>query len=268
MSSQNNIKMGFRLDKRWVSRSFGKAALNYDELAVLQRKIGNKLLSELDNISLDSLTILDVGAGTGFLMNKLIERNATVLALDIAPEMLTLARKASFNAGNYICGDAELLPVKDATIDIVFSNFALQWCTNIDAVFTGFKRVLKPGGLILFSSFGPKTLQELRAAWEQIDDYSHVNSFLSKSNLNLGMISAGLSGGTIQSELLTICYPSVLDLMRELKGIGANNMTENRPRSLMGKNKFNRMTAAYEKLMSDKSVYTSFEILLGKAYAG
>jgi malonyl-CoA O-methyltransferase len=148
----------FNIDKRRVRRAFNRAAAAYDRAAILQREVGTRLLERLDYIRLQPQTIADIGAGTGYLSKALAQRykRARVIALDLAPNMLGAARRHSpvlarlLNRQSFVCGDAERLPFADRSTDLVFSNLTLQWCSNLEAVFTEFCRILKPGGLLIF----------------------------------------------------------------------------------------------------------------------
>ncbi len=256
-----------QLDKKWLRHAFDNAALDYDGIVSLQKKIGHELLGLLPPKSKDSLTILDVGCGTGFCIGELAKShlNARFIGLDIAMGMLRQTRCHVKTRVNFICGDAEALPLRGNSVDLIVSNLVLQWCPNLEGVFSGFRRILKPGGVLLFSLFGDRTLNELRDAWSRVDEFSHVNHFHKSDPLKQLMLDAGLVESVVDSQIHWVQYPSVLDLMRELKGIGAHNVTLGRRRGLIGKGRFNRMVAAYEAAMPTNEIHATYEVLFGTA---
>jgi malonyl-CoA O-methyltransferase len=257
-----------QIDKRWVGRSFAAAAAHYDGVAGLQRAVGAQLLSRLP-ADASPAWALDVGTGTGWCAAALVQRYpaARVLALDIAEPMLRAARQRVGVAPgrHYLGGDAEALPLADGSVDLVVSNLAVQWCADLAQAFREFRRVLKPGGLVLLSTFGPGTLVELRRAWAVVDGYSHVNSFADAAAVAGTFREAGFSGAEVESETRRLVYPDVHGLMRELKGLGAHNVTAGRPRHLMGKRRLQRMIAAYP-AQEQGEVRASFEMMYGRAW--
>jgi len=249
-----------------VRTSFGRAALAYDGFAMLQRRIGDALFNSLEMQSLKvGPTLLDLGAGTGYCSRRLVGLSDSVIALDIAPAMLILSNGSSNLNIFHVCGDAELIPLADRCVDVVFSNLAIQWCMDLDQLFGEIFRVLSPGGILVFSSFGPDTLNELKAAWTKVDNYSHVNNFYPPAAISRSMQRTGLTGSILEQEALSISYDSVLHLMRELKAIGAHNVTHGRPRGLIGKQKIARMIAGYEYLMPGEQIIATFDVLYGRA---
>ncbi len=254
-----------QMDKRQIGASFGRAAERYDTAAALQRRIGDRLLERLPKSGDEPFTILEVGAGTGFCTARLAAIGARVIALDLAEPMLRQLRRTVSTPVLSLCGDAESLPLRGNSVDMIFSNLTLQWCLDLDVLFSGFQRVLKPGGSVLYSSFGSDTLKELRSAWAQVDDASHVNLFFDQTTVQRAMHRARLSEPAVESELLQVRYSSVLQLMRELKGLGAHNVTLGRPRGLTGRNKLQRVVGAYERMMPRGIVAATFEVLYGMA---
>lgn len=258
----------FRPDKRWVGRSFGAAAQGYDGVAALQRNVGSVLLSRWpEHIGAPGM-ILDVGTGTGHFAAELRARHsgACLIALDIAEGMLRAAReRLGAAAVRWVCGDAEALPLADGTVDLVFSNLAIQWCASPDVVFREFRRVLRPGGVLLFSTFGPGTLAELRQAWAAVDGYTHVNRFAGVDELGVALRAAGFAEVVLDTRTQCLPYRDVPELMRELKGLGAHNVTAGRPRHLTGKAALRKMISAYPAEMSGGGIRASFETILGGA---
>jgi malonyl-CoA O-methyltransferase len=257
-------------DKRLARRSFGQAALSYDKAAVLQQEVAQRLLQRLELMKIAPQRILDLGCGTGRSIPGLMAhyRRAEVVALDIALPMLARARTRGrwLRKPRLVCGDAERLPFADGSFDLVFSNLMLQWCVDIEATFGELQRVLRPGGLLLFTSFGPDTLHELRSSWASVDGYSHVNAFLDMHDVGDALVRTQFSDPVMDIERLTVTYPDVWQLMRELKQIGAHNVTAGRPRGLTGKSHMQRLVEAYERFRREGVLPASYEIVNGHAW--
>lgn len=259
-----------RLDKRAVRASFNRAAAGYDAAAVLQREVGDRLLERLDWIRFEPRSILELGCGTGHCTRALEKRyrKARLVALDLAEAMLMRARRGGgwLHKTRYLCGDAEHLPLADASIDLLFSNLTLQWCNDLAATFREFQRVLRPGGVVLFSTFGPDTLRELRAAWAEVDGRSHVNRFLDMHDVGDALLRAGLGDPVMDVDRLCVDYRQVRDLMRDLKAIGAHNVTADRPQGLTGRRRMAAVEQAYEPLRRDGHLPASYEVVYGHAW--
>ncbi|WP_340122577.1 malonyl-ACP O-methyltransferase BioC [Methylobacter svalbardensis] len=251
------------LDKAKIKQSFAAAAVTYDGVAALQRIVGRALLGTIDTEKLAG-TLLDLGCGTGFLTSELLGFAQPIVALDIALPMLQLTRTKLADTPNvsYLCADAEQLPLAGQVVDGVFSNLALQWCINLEAVFIDIKRVMKPGGRLVFSTFGPQTLQELKAAWADVDDYQHVNDFYSEQQLTRFLQLAGYTEIKIETKLYISNYGSVLALMKELKHIGAHNMIVGRNKNITTKTQMQRMIATYERHRTDDRVPATYEVIM------
>jgi malonyl-CoA O-methyltransferase len=258
-------------DKRLARRSFASAAAAYDQVAVLQQEVGRRLLQRLDLVRIQPQRILDLGSGTGQCIPEVTARykKAQLVALDIALPMLQQARKR----GRWrrrpwcVCGDAESLPFADGSFDLVFSNLMLQWCVELEVAFAELQRVLRPGGLLMFTSFGPDTLRELRGSWQQVDAYSHVNAFWDMHDVGDALVRARFADPVMDVERLTLTYPDVWQLMRELKQMGAHNVTAGRPRGLTGKARMQRLVEAYDDYRSDGVLPASYEIVNGHAWS-
>jgi malonyl-CoA O-methyltransferase len=260
----------FRIDGGRVRRSFGRAAAGYDAAAVLQARVRDELLDRLDVVRLEPAMVLDLGAGTGqaSLALKRRYRRSEVVALDLSPGMLRQAtrRQTLLRRFRRVCADAAALPLHAASADLVLSSLMLQWCNDPDAVFRECRRVLRPGGLLSFATFGPDTLVELRRAWRAADGHTHVNRFIDMHDLGDALVRAGLAEPVLDVERITLTYDSVRDLMGDLKAIGAHNANAGRPRGLTGKGALARMTAAYEEFRRDGRLPATYEVVYGQAW--
>lgn len=270
------------IDKHSVQAGFNRAAHSYDSVAFLQEEICNRLIERLQWIKHSPQTILDLGSGTGTgsLALKKYYPKARIIALDLAEEMLKFAQvKVNNNLNfidrfkrsnhiNHICADAESLPFKNQTFDLIFSNLSIQWCENYPLLFSEFSRILKPEGFLQFSTFGVDTLKELRQCWQSVSSFAHVNEFIDLHDLGDFMLGAGLKDPIVDAEFITIEYSQINNLVHELKKLGAQNHLQQRPKSLQGKNQFKQMLTSYEQFKLENNKYpATYEVIYGHAWA-
>lgn len=248
----DSLKAARLLDKRKVARSFSRAAESYDKVAFLQRRVGESLLGKLPDVTVD--LSVDLGCGTGFFVEALQNKlKGDVVAFDLAEGMTRYVKQ--HNASRLcVCGDAENIPLADASVDCIYSSLAIQWCEDNQTLFAEIFRVLKPGGKMLFSTLGPDTLAELKQAWSAVDDYVHVNRFVGRDSLQRAVKGAGFGAMELSEEMITLEYEQLKDLTRELKGIGAHNINEGRPAGLTGRYRIKQLLAAYESQRNERGM--------------
>jgi malonyl-CoA O-methyltransferase len=268
----------FALDKRLARRSFERAAATYDAAAVLQNEVCRRMLARLDYIRVDPALILDAGSGTGNALTGLLARypRARAVALDIAHAMAQRARarrpwwKALLDTGGArltaVCGDIERLPLASGRAGLAWSNLALQWIAEPRPAFAELHRVLAPGGLLLFSSFGPDTLRELRNAFEGVDRHTHVHRFMDMHDVGDRLLECGFADPVMDMEVVTLTYADVRQLMGDLRAIGARNVARGRPGGLAGRSRLAGMERNYEALRRDGKLPATFEIVYGHAW--
>lgn len=263
-----------QIDRAAMQAAFDKAAESYDAAAILQQEVASRLVERMDLMTMQPMSIIDAGSGTGFISHLLAERypRAKITAVDLALNMLKQARsKRSFKQRwnkrfNYVNAEVENLPFADASVELVISSLTLQWCQDLPKVFSEIRRVLAPGGLLLFSSFGPDTLKELRQSWAAVDEAPHVNEFIDMHDVGDALLQSGFADPVMDMEMLTLTYKDVQSVMRDLKQIGAHNVMQGRSQTITGKNKLKKMIDAYEAFRVDDVIPVSHEIVYGHAW--
>lgn len=261
------------LDKNAIRSSFDRAASSYDHYAVLQREIESRLLERIEFQRHEPSMILDLGCGTGSASRTLANQfpQANVVALDWSPAMLAQAgagmEEKSHSGLSRLCADMHALPLAARSADLIFSSLALQWSYDIPAVFREFRRIMKADAMLVFTCFGPDTLHELKKAWRAVDDLPHVNDYPDMHDIGDELLAAGFREPVMDAERLTLEYPDVMSLMRELKGIGAHNVASKRSHALTGKTRLKTMLQAYEPFKRGDRYPASYEIIYGTAFA-
>ena len=250
-------------DKRQVAASFSRAAASYDAVAELQRHVGTQLVARLP-VSLQPHRWLDLGSGTGYFTRALGERygQGTGLAVDIAEGMLRHARPQG-GAAHFIAGDAEALPLQTASVDLLFSSLALQWCADFPRVLSEAQRVLRPGGVLAFSSLCVGTLQELRDSWQAVDGFVHVNRFRRFEDYQQCCAASGMQVLSLQRQAQTLHFPDLRSLTTSLKDLGAHNLNPGRPGGLTGRARIRALVEAYERWRQPAGLPATYQVVYG-----
>ncbi len=257
------------LNRFAIRSAFGRAAATYDEAAILQRAVGDHLLDRFQWLRIKPQAILDVGTGTGYALPRLRRRfrQSHVIGCDIAPAMVRAARRQRglWRPSTLCVADGERLPLGSQSIDCIHSNLSLQWM-DLGRAFVEFLRVLRPGGVLTFSTFGPDTLQELRDAWAKVDDRPHIHSFIDMHDVGDILIQAGFADPVLDVERFTLTYPTAHAALRDLKQIGARNAFQDRFRGLTGKGRYQGFLDAYERYRRDGRLPLTYEVVYGQAW--
>ncbi|KZE24967.1 malonyl-CoA O-methyltransferase [Crenobacter luteus] len=271
----------FYTDKAQVRAAFERAATRYDSAAVLQREVSDRMAERLDYIKVAPPVILDAGSGTGYGAAALKARypDARVVELDLAHAMLAASREKQKDGAGFlgrllkkapwqVCADIERLPLADESVDMIWSNLAIQWVNVPDGVFAEFRRVLKPDGLLMFSTLGPDTLCELRGAFAGVDGATHVNQFIDMHDLGDALLSGGFATPVMDMEKIVLTYDDARGVMQDLKAIGAHNVTDGRRRGLLGKHAWQGVVERYEAHRRDGKLPATYEVVYGHAWKG
>lgn len=270
-------------DARQVRRAFSRAAGGYDAAAALQHEVESRLLESLDYYERPPgddkprvpEVVVDLGSGPGSAARALNRRwpRARVVAIDIALPML---REAARHAPPWrplrrdisrVCADARALPLAEDSVDVVVSNLCLQWVEDLPATFAGLRRVLRPGGLLLLSTFGSQTLQELHAAFGAADAAPHVSPFADMARFGDALVHAGFRDPVLDRDLYVRHHEDLPALMRQLRSLGATNALAARRRTLTGRARFAAAAAAYESMRTGKGLPATWEVIHAHAWA-
>lgn len=268
----------FRLDPALVRRRAGRAAAGYASVDTLAREISRRMGERLDYIRIEPRRILDLGCGPGADLPAFAQRYPGVprIAIDSAPAMLAQARgdtgllKRLLRFGkpaepDFVCADATALPLARGSVSFAWSNLMLQWLHDPLPALKEIHRVLEVGGMLMFSTLGPDTLKELRAALPP-SDAEHLHRFIDMHDLGDALVGAGFSDPVMDMEMLTVTYTSLDDLLRDLRASGSANAATTRPRGLVGKGHWQKLRANYEQLRRDGRLPATVEVVYGHAW--
>lgn len=262
----------YLLDTSRVRGAFDRASSTFDQTAAVHGEIRQRLIERLDVIRMNPAVVLDLGAGTGQGASELKRRfsSAEVIALDLSARMLIVAGQRSrlWRRFARVAADAQRLPIKNSSVDLIFSNLMLQWIARPDAALTEARRILKPAGLLTFTSLGPDTLRELRSAWGQAGNHPHVHAFIDMHDLGDALMRAGFVEPVMDTERLTVTYREWSTLLSELRGTGSVNIAQGRHRGLTTRSMLQRVTRALDALRQDGLLPMTLEVVYGHAWAG
>jgi len=249
--------------KAQVAKSFGDAADSYDEFAKIQHRIAAQLLNQLPASSGKPQHILDLGCGTGYCLPVLEQRyaSASITGGDLSQGMLDYAQ-AAYPKFQYKIADAESLPFEHESFDLIFSNFAVQWCGEFSTVLQQAFNVLKPGGHLLLSTLADGTLSELKMAWANVDDAQHVNNFESPDDLEKAIDESGFLVNSVSCQTELDYYQDIRGLTDSLKRIGAHNMTQGRSKTLTTASKVKAFKRAMETHRSEQGLPASYNVFI------
>jgi len=269
----------YHINPKRVSQRFSHAVDTYDEHAVLQREVGQRLIAHIEFTRLRPKRILDIGCGTGYFTGLLRNRfkRAHIVALDLADAMTGAAKTKHARhfpwqaKTQFATADALALPFANGGFDLVCSNLTMQWVTEPERMLAEMRRVLAPGGLMLLSTFGRRTLSELRQSLASIK-HEHaglVLPFPDVTSLGNCLMALPVELPVTDTDLFTLTYPDTMALMRELKAWGASaSAISHRPGGLYGRGLLQQLDTAYNTAhqMQDGRIRASFEVLYAQAW--
>lgn len=254
------------LEHHLIQAAFDKAATQYEAHAVLQRESLSRLLERLsDDLKTPPTQVLDLGCGTGWAVPELLNLypETHIVAADFAAAMIDQVPKHPQVSARV--SDAHAIDIHAQSCDLVFSNLMIQWCDE-STVLKEIKRALKPGGHLHLTTMGEHTLHELKLAWQNIDDQPHVNEFVPAAKIADLTMQMGFEDVIADSEFITLTYANVIDMMRDLKNIGAHNVDHNRPRGLTSPKVIKQLTHHFEEFRTADGLYpATYELVYLRA---
>ena len=261
-----------RLDKRAIVKFFDNAAKSYDNAAILQDEVTQRLLERLHYMRHQPETVVDLGCGTGMALRGLQKAypQARVHAVDVSQQMLRLAgaKYRWLSRKRRVVADMECLPFAEDSFDLVFSSLALPWCNDLNLALAEFARVARPGALILFTSLGPATLSELALSWQALDDHPHVHPFIDMHDIGDAMMAAGFAQPVVDAETIRVEYRDFRSLLNDLRQTGASNADVSRRRGLMTPAQLRALEDSYRQYGFEQDRFVaSCEVVYGHAWA-
>lgn len=278
------------LDRQAVRTRFGRAAATYAEAAVVQREVGSRLLDRFDVMRLTPTRIVDAGCGPGTHTAALAARfpAATITAVDHAAAMVARAAPSvaapetswlgrllgrgpamAAPAIEGVVSDLLAMPLQRESCDVVWSNFALQFVDDLPALFAEWSRVLKVGGVLMFTAPGPDTMIELRRAINLAGDDAacRVHQFADLHDIGDMLVHAGFADPVMDMEVITLEYASADALWRDLRAMGVTNTLAARPRGLMTPRRLAAVAAALDAgRRGGGPIRISVEVVYGHAW--
>jgi malonyl-CoA O-methyltransferase len=251
-------------EKRAARRAFDRARA-FESACFIHDEARERLLGRLEVVRIAPKVALDLGCATGRAANALAVRfpSARVLAVDSSAGMLRAAAGAA-GAVSVLGGDAEALPLREASVDLAVANLVLPWCRP-DRLFAEAARVLADGGALMFATLGPDSLQEVRTAFATVDDRIHVHAAFDMHDLGDLMMAAGLAEPVLDVDRIEVSYGDVASLVRDLRAVGAMNVAGARRRTLTGRRRWGIFV---ERLPRDPDgrLSVTIELILGHAW--
>jgi malonyl-CoA O-methyltransferase len=255
------------LDPVVIREGFNQAAGCYDQHAALEQEVCARLLERCSFQRRPPQRILDLGCGTGEGSRALKRkfRQAQVIGVDNAPAMLAKLRRRSslLRPLRPVCGDMSQLPFAAGSMDLLFSSMASHWSPDPAALYSEYRRVLRPDGMLLFATLGPGTLAELYESWAVVGGAAALAPFPDLMVIGDALMAAGFGEPVMDMERITVRYRSLDALARELECTGISLLVRGWGGWAAARQ---RVEAAYAQHLIDGQFPLTYEIIYGTAF--
>ncbi|MEE4216604.1 MAG: methyltransferase domain-containing protein [Xanthomonadales bacterium] len=250
-----------------VRESYDRHSQHYDQYAALEKEVCSRLLDRITFRRTEPATVLDLGCGTGggAAALKKAFRKAQVVAIDLSAGMLSEAARQSRlrHPLKRVNADIGSLPFSHHTADLIFSSLAAPWLTDPRPFFEEVRRVLKPGGMFLFSMFGPASLSQLRLAAMQGLGEDLATAFPDVLEAGDWLTAAGFREPVMDVDLLTLHYPDLDAMSLEIETTGSALLVDNWPQI---KSNLGLLGGCWETIDGGRPYPLAFEVLYGVAF--
>ncbi|MBE0448694.1 MAG: methyltransferase domain-containing protein [Actinobacteria bacterium] len=261
------------VNKQRIKNNFGKSAVTYDKYAVVQKEMAVDLMTHLKKPRHEFSNILEIGCGTGYLTALLANAfpHARIVALDIAPEMIAIAKESlkGHETIEYVVSDGEN-PSFDTAFDLIVSNAVFQWFTGYIEPFKRYCRLLEPEGYLIFNTLGERTLEELRYCVSTLNSENK----LSQASINLpskkavlkALYEAGFVDPVVNDSIKKAYYASARHFILAIKNTGTSGFSnQGLAPGGIGIEVF-KLIRLYNRYFSDnRRVFASYHCLIGYA---
>lgn len=269
---------------RAIQRQFDRRAPAFAQHDFLFREAEVRMLERLDVVRIAPARVLDLGCGPGRMFAALARRfpQARLAGVDVAARALAIAARAwrrpraSWWSGLLGRGPAPgpdlvqasfaHLPFRAAAFDLLVSNLALHFASDPLSALREWARVTAPGGLVMFSCFGPDTLKEIRAFMPHWSRAPAVLPFADMHDLGDMLLDAGYAQPVVDMEMLTLTYTDAGKLLADLRAVTGNPLTA-RAHGLTGRARLAQLQTALDSLRgSDGLLRVTIELVQGHAW--
>ena len=230
----------------------------------LCKETAERFSDHLDPVRLEPRWVVDLAMQCG-LQGRLAERfpGATVVSCGYSPNAVASGAGGRNPA---VAATPTGLPFAAGSTDLVVSNLGLCWFPALGPVLREAWRVLRPGGLIAFTTLGPATLAELRRSWAAVDDRSHIIDFIDMHDIGDAMVQAGFGDVVMDTERITVTWSDVPALLHDLRGLGTGNPHADRPVGLTTPRRLRALVDAYRRLHPPGPIPATVELVHGHGW--
>ncbi|MCB2108923.1 MAG: methyltransferase domain-containing protein [Rhodobacteraceae bacterium] len=258
-------------DRAAVLRHRRRAAASPEPVDFLYREAAKRLADRLLDVTRTFDMALEFGA-RGTFLTDLAASSGKVRSMVGTDSVLP---RTSQSGRLIVSSDAEALPFRENSFDLILSNLGLHWINDVPGTLIQLRHSLKPDGLLLVSTFGTETLRELRTALLEAESEicggasPRVSPFIDVRDAGSLLGRAGFALPVVDADVITVTYPDMFRLMADLRAMGETNAANARNKHFSRRDMFARAADIYAERFSDHRgrIVTTFQIVTMTAWA-